>query len=157
VLRDVAALVDHKARDQGVVLSVESEAGLPEILADPELLKTCFLNLMINAADAMPAGGVLTVTLGRGERLGADALRVTLKDTGHGMTPEEIAAAFEPYFSTKETGLGLGLALTRKIVEDHGGTIELASEPGQGTTAQVTLPLLPQPATAREEEKALAS
>jgi signal transduction histidine kinase len=157
VLRDVAALVDHKARDQGVVLSVQTEPGLPEIVADPELLKTCFLNLMINAADAMPAGGMLTVSLLRGERQGRDALIATFKDTGHGMTAEEIAAAFEPYFSTKETGLGLGLALTRKIVQDHGGTIELESGPGQGTTARVTLPLLPQPAAAREQEKALAS
>jgi signal transduction histidine kinase len=72
------------------------------------------------------------------------------------MTPEEIATAFEPYFSTKETGLGLGLSLTRKIVEDHGGEIALQSEPGRGTTARITLPLLPQPAEAQEKQ-ALAS
>jgi signal transduction histidine kinase len=156
VLRDVAALVDHKARDQGVVLSVEVENGLPEIVADPELLKTCFLNLMINAADAMPAGGSLAVGLARGEKDGGDALVVSVKDSGHGMTPEEIAGAFEPYFSTKDTGLGLGLALTRKIVEDHGGVIALESEPGRGTTARITLPLLPHP-TAVQETHALAS
>lgn len=157
VLRDVAALVDHKARDQGVVLSVASEPALPEIVADPELLKTCFLNLMINAADAMPGGGTLSVTLSRGEKDGGDALVVTVRDTGHGMTPEEIAAAFEPYFSTKDTGLGLGLALTRKIVEDHGGTIALESQPGRGTTCRITLPLLPHPAALHEETQALAS
>jgi signal transduction histidine kinase len=156
VLRDVAALVDHKARDQGVTLAVESEPGLPEIVADPELLKTCFLNLMINAADAMPAGGSLTVALARGAKDGNEALVVTVKDTGHGMSPEEIAAAFEPYFSTKDTGLGLGLALTRKIVEDHGGRIALESEPGRGTTVRITLPLLPHPA-AVQETQALAS
>jgi signal transduction histidine kinase len=146
LLREVAALVDHKARDQGIALSVESEGELPEIVADPELLKTCFLNLMINAADAMPSGGRLEVRLARGEERGMPALVVTLHDTGHGMTEEEIRAAFEPYFSTKETGVGLGLALTRKIVEDHGGSIRLDSEPGRGTTARVGLPLLPQPA-----------
>jgi hypothetical protein len=157
VLREVAALVDHKARDQGVSLTVESEPELPEIIADAELLKTCFLNLMINAADAMPAGGSLTVALARGLAAeGDDALVVTVKDTGHGMSPEEIAAAFEPYFSTKDTGLGLGLALTRKIVEDHGGRIRLESEPGRGTTARITLPLLPHPA-AVQETQALAS
>lgn len=156
VLRDVAALVDHKARDQGVKLEVETEKELPEIVADPELLKTCFLNLMINAADAMPAGGTLTVSLARGARGKGTALVVTVHDTGHGMTPEEIATAFEPYFSTKETGLGLGLSLTRKIVEDHGGEIALSSEPGRGTTARITLPLLPHPAEAREKQ-ALAS
>jgi signal transduction histidine kinase len=156
VLRDVAALVDHKARDQGVALCVEIEQGLPEIVADPELLKTCFLNLMINAADAMPAGGTLTVSLQKGAQGAHDALVVTVHDTGHGMTPEEIATAFEPYFSTKETGLGLGLSLTRKIVEDHGGEIALSSEPGRGTTARITLPLLPQQAEAQEKQ-ALAS
>jgi signal transduction histidine kinase len=141
VLRDVAALVDHKARDQGIALAVEAEPGLPEIAADPELLKTCFLNLLINAADAMPGGGTLSVTLRRGEDKGAEALVVTMVDSGHGMTPDEIRTAFEPYFSTKETGLGLGLALTRKIVEDHGGSITLESEPGKGTTARIALPL----------------
>jgi signal transduction histidine kinase len=156
VLRDVAALVDHKARDQGVALAVDIERELPEIVADPELLKTCFLNLMINAADAMPAGGTLTVSLKKGAQGAHDALVVTVQDTGHGMTPEEIATAFEPYFSTKETGLGLGLSLTRKIVEDHGGEIALQSEPGRGTTARITLPLLPQPAEAQEKQ-ALAS
>jgi len=139
VVGDVATLVDHKARDQGIVLSLRAEPGLPELPADPELLKTCFLNLMINAADAMPAGGELEVSVGR-DTDDPTTLAVLVKDTGHGMTPDEIRSAFEPYFSTKETGLGLGLALTRKIVEDHGGSIELWSEPGRGTTARVRLP-----------------
>ena len=156
VLRDVAALVDHKARDQGVALDLQIEQDLPELVADPELLKTCFLNLMINAADAMPAGGTLTVSLQKGAKGAHEALVVTVHDTGHGMTPDEIATAFEPYFSTKETGLGLGLSLTRKIVEDHGGEIALSSEPGRGTTARITLPLLPHPAEAHEKQ-ALAS
>jgi len=156
VLRDVASLVEHKARDQGVLLTVESEEGLPEIVADAELLKTCFLNLMINAADAMPAGGELRVTLARGEKDGGEALVVTVTDSGHGMTPEEIAAAFEPYFSTKDTGLGLGLSLTRKIVEDHGGVIALLSDPGRGTTARITLPLLPHPDSVQQDH-AIAS
>jgi signal transduction histidine kinase len=67
---------------------------------------------------------------------------VTVRDTGSGMTPEAIRGAFEPYFSTKETGLGLGLALTHKIVADHGGAITLESEPGQGTLARIVLPLV---------------
>ncbi len=156
VLRDVASLVEHKAKDQGVLLTVESQEALPEIVADAELLKTCFLNLMINAADAMPAGGELLVSLTRGEKDGGEALVVTVKDSGHGMTPEEIAAAFEPYFSTKDTGLGLGLSLTRKIVEDHGGMIALHSDPGRGTTVRITLPLLPHP-DAVQQDHAIAS
>jgi signal transduction histidine kinase len=68
-------------------------------------------------------------------------LLVEVIDTGRGMADDEIRDAFEPYFSTKETGLGIGLALTRKIVADHGGTVELSSEPGRGTTALIRLPL----------------
>jgi signal transduction histidine kinase len=151
VLRDVAALVDHKAKDQGIALAVETEQALPRIVADPELLKTCFLNLMINAADAMPEGGVLTIGLRHEHGAGQDALVATVTDTGHGMSPEDIQSAFEPYFSTKDTGFGIGLALTKKIVADHGGTIQLESRPGQGTTVRITLPLtarkVPEPAS----------
>jgi signal transduction histidine kinase len=146
VLRDVAALVDHKAKDQGIALAVEAEDALPRIVADPELLKTCFLNLMINAADAMPEGGVLTLGLRHQVQDGQGALVATVTDTGRGMSPEEIQSAFEPYFSTKDTGFGLGLALTRKIVADHGGTIRLDSTPGEGTTVRIILPLAAQAA-----------
>lgn len=151
VVREVAALVDHKARDQGIALVVETEDGLPEIVADPELLKTCLLNLMINASDAMPTGGLLSITVGRRQAhlVGdpadgppSEAVAITVTDSGLGMTPDEVRGAFEPYFSTKDTGVGLGLALTHKIVTDHGGTITLDSAPGQGTTARICLPLV---------------
>jgi signal transduction histidine kinase len=149
VLREVASLVDHKARDQRIALAVEIEPGLPRTMADPELLKTCFLNLMINAVDAMPDGGRLVVTARtRGEAAGT--LEVTVEDSGRGMTAEEVRGAFEPYFSTKDAGLGLGLALTRKIVADHGGAIELDSAPGRGTTARLRLPVTAEPSPAAE-------
>jgi signal transduction histidine kinase len=138
-VREVAALVDHKAKDQGIALVVETQDDLPQVVADPELLKTCFLNLMINGVDAMPAGGLLTVSVGRSAN--GDALVVTVADNGKGMSPEDVESAFEPYYSTKDTGLGLGLALTRKIVGDHGGSITLDSAPGHGTTARIMLPL----------------
>jgi signal transduction histidine kinase len=151
VLKEVAALVDHKAKDQGIALAVETEPDLPRTVADPELLKTCFLNLMINAVDAMPDGGVLTVTVGRrGSADGNGAIEVVVSDTGRGMTAEEIRGAFEPYYSTKDAGLGLGLALTRKIVSDHGGAIHLESLPGRGTTARIVLPLAAEPAMAAQ-------
>jgi signal transduction histidine kinase len=137
LVREVAGVVDHKARDQGIALVTETEGPLPALVADPELLKTCLLNLMINAIDAMPKGGVLRVATRREQ----DSIVTTVADTGQGMSAQEIRDAFEPYFSTKETGVGLGLALTRKIVADHGGTVELSSEPGRGTTALIRLPL----------------
>jgi signal transduction histidine kinase len=141
VLREVAALVDHKARDQGIALHIAADENVPRIVADPELLKTCLLNLMINGCDAMPEGGVLRLSVQRAAGEGPEMVAITVKDDGHGMSPEDIQSAFEPYFSTKETGFGLGLALTRKIVSDHGGTVVLESTPGQGTTARITLPL----------------
>jgi signal transduction histidine kinase len=157
VLREVASLVDHKARDQGITLEVEAAANLPRVTADPELLKTCFLNLMINAVDAMPEGGLLTV--GIRERDGDEGGReveVNVSDTGQGMTPEAVTSAFEPYFSTKDAGLGLGLALTRKIVSDHGGSIALESVPGGGTTAKIRLPLVAAAPITRREDLASA-
>jgi signal transduction histidine kinase len=144
VVREVAALVDHKARDQGIALEIDTEKDLPRLVADAELLKTCFLNLMINAVDAMPGGGLLSVSVRSEPAPGGRAqLAVTVRDTGRGMSEEAVQTAFEPYFSTKEAGLGLGLALTRNIVEDHGGTITLASAMAQGTTARITLPVNP--------------
>jgi signal transduction histidine kinase len=142
VLREVASLVDHKARDQGITLQVEAAATLPRVTADPELLKTCFLNLMINAVDAMPDGGLLTVAIREGKAEdGLPLVEVSVSDTGQGMSPEAVNSAFEPYFSTKDAGLGLGLALTHKIVSDHGGSIVLESAPDHGTTARIQLPL----------------
>jgi hypothetical protein len=155
VLREVASLVEHKAKDQGIALGLEAEDALPRVVADPELLKTCFLNLMINAIDAMPGGGELRVAVSRARETGTDSLAITVTDTGHGMSPEDVRAAFEPYFSTKDAGLGLGLALTRKILSDHGGSITLESAPGNGTTARILLPLIAEglaPAGPREAE-----
>jgi signal transduction histidine kinase len=147
LLREVGALVDHKARDQRITLKVDVEPGLPRVIADPELLKTCFLNLMINGLDAMPDGGLLTASVRRDRHQERDVIVVQVTDSGHGMSEEEVRDAFEPYFSTKEAGLGIGLALTRKIVSDHGGSIELSSAPGRGTTALLRFPL-PSVATA---------
>jgi signal transduction histidine kinase len=146
IVRGVAALVDHKARDQGIALSVDIEPAIPEVVADAELLKTCILNLMINAVDAMPEGGLLSASVHRLKHGDLpEKIEVSIIDTGHGMTADEVQTAFEPYFSTKDTGLGLGLALTRKIVEDHGGRITLESALGHGTTARIVLPLTSPP------------
>lgn len=157
VLREVAALVDHKARDQRIALSVAADEGLPRLVADPELLKTCFLNLMINAVDAMPEGGLLALAVRRAPGEQTDTLVVTVRDSGHGMSAEDIQSAFQPYFSTKDTGFGLGLALTRKIVADHGGTIVLESTPGHGTTARITLPLLAERVSSDASQELLVS
>ena len=141
VVRETAALVEHKARDQAIEVQVDLPGGLPETVADPELLKTCLLNLVLNAFDAMPGGG--RVSLAARLEGGPDARTIALvvADTGVGMSPEDAASAFEPYFSTKEAGVGLGLALVRRIVEGHGGRIALDSLPGEGTSVRILLPV----------------
>jgi signal transduction histidine kinase len=146
VVRETAALVEHKARDQSIAVELDVPAELPATLADPELLKTCLLNLVLNAFEAMPAGGrVLVSTRLEGEP-DAPAIAVLVSDTGVGMSRRAAASAFEPYFSTKEAGVGLGLALVSRIVEGHGGGVTLESTPGQGTSVRLVLPLRP-PAT----------
>jgi signal transduction histidine kinase len=139
VVRETAALVEHKARDQGVSISVEVAPSLPEAVADPELLKTCLLNLVLNAFEAMPRGGRLCLRVAA-EESGPEAVVVLVSDTGIGMSSEAAASALRPYYSTKEAGVGLGLALVDRIVASHGGSITLRSTPGEGTTVRLALP-----------------
>ena len=107
VLREVASLVEHKARDQAIAIDLEAEPGLPRILADPELLKTCFLNLMINALDAMPDGGALTVTV---RRRGHDADRVLGYGERHQARHDrENPGRLRAVLLDQDTGFGLGL------------------------------------------------
>ena len=104
----------------------------------------------------MPGGGELRVDVRRTRESGGDALAVTVRDTGRGMSPDDVRTAFEPYFSTKDAGLGLGLALTRKILSDHGGSIVLDSEEGRGTTARIVLPLIAEGLAPAEPREAVA-
>jgi two-component system nitrogen regulation sensor histidine kinase NtrY len=111
----------------------------PRPLADRTLLRRALENLILNSLDAMPAGGTLTVRTA--QRNGAVRLEVT--DTGEGLTPEECARLFTPYYTTKRHGTGLGLAIVQSVVSDHGGRIEVESAPGAGTTFRIELPMAP--------------
>jgi len=110
--------------------------GLPEIDGDPDLLHKAFQNLVLNALDAMPAGGTLTFRTAET----SNGVRVEVSDTGKGLTPEECSRLFTPYYTTKQQGTGLGLAIVQSIVSDHRGTISVASEEGHGTTFRMELP-----------------
>jgi signal transduction histidine kinase len=105
--------------------------------ADPNQLQQLFLNLVLNALDAMPQGGTLTLQ----GHIESGRVVVEVRDTGAGVSPELIPRLFEPFVSNKETGLGLGLAISRRIAEDHGGTIQWVSSGGRGACFRVTLPL----------------
>jgi len=143
---------------EGIEIAKEMGGDVPSIAADSEQLRQVFRNLITNAVEAMPEGGRLTVSsnqcpdesalaeggsLTAGDRLlNTDhCLVITVSDTGEGMTPETQARIFEPLFSTKPEGVGLGLPLARMLLEAHGGTIDVVSEPGKGSTFTVRLPV----------------
>jgi signal transduction histidine kinase len=136
LVQEVVSPLAAQAEAQQVTVTVESAPDLPAVQADAELLKICLSNLIINALQAMLDGGQLTV------RLKGDSAHVSIdvSDTGPGVAPEHLEKIFEPYYSTKETGIGLGLAVTKKLVQDHGGTIIVTSQPNQGATFTIRLP-----------------
>jgi len=109
---------------------------LPEIDADADLLHRAFQNLVLNALDAMPAGGTLTMRTSEHD----GNVRIELADTGKGLTPEECSRLFTPYYTTKQQGTGLGLAIVQSVVSDHHGTISVTSDEGHGTTFRIELP-----------------
>jgi two-component system nitrogen regulation sensor histidine kinase NtrY len=110
--------------------------SLSEIDADADLLHRAFQNLVLNALDAMPAGGTLTLRTADN----ADTVRIEVSDTGKGLTPEECSRLFTPYYTTKQQGTGLGLAIVQSVVSDHHGTISVSSEEGRGATFRIDLP-----------------
>lgn len=115
------------------------DEGIPPIQADPVLLQRALENLVLNAMDAMPSGGLIAVTTARHD----GAVRLEISDTGTGLTPEECQRLFTPYYTTKQHGTGLGLAIVQSVVSDHGGTIAVESETGVGTTIRIDLPTGP--------------
>jgi nitrogen fixation/metabolism regulation signal transduction histidine kinase len=117
----------------GVDARVELAPDLPAISADPEQMQRVLRNLVLNALDAMPSGGTLTV------HTATQDSRVTLEvaDTGQGLTPEECERLFTPYYTTKQHGTGLGLAIVQSVVSDHGASISVKSAPGKGATFRI--------------------
>ncbi len=130
-------------------------ADLPMVLMDRELFKQALLNLILNAEQAMPTGGELTIQAAR-ENSSPPMVCLTFIDTGNGIKPEVLARVFQPFFSTKQGGSGLGLATTKRIVEAHGGSIEVQSEVGRGTKFTLCLRLAPTQLQLLRDEPVLA-
>jgi signal transduction histidine kinase len=132
---EVLALVLAKAEKDNVEIITRYEV-LPKLSLDPELIKTCIFNVILNAFQAMPDGGRLTV------KTEASNSKVSMffEDTGTGISRENLSKVFDPFFSTKESGLGLGLALTRRVVEEHGGKVDIQSTEGKGSTITISFP-----------------
>jgi signal transduction histidine kinase len=144
VVREARRLVANEAEINRVEFNLALPPDLPKVQGNPRDLQQVFLNLFLNAIQAMPNGGVLTV---RGQATGGStndrALEVEVSDTGVGIPEENLGSVFDPFFTTKEVGAGtgLGLAVSYGIVEKHNGTITVRSKLGEGTTFVVRLPI----------------
>lgn len=145
IVRETMDLMGMACESQGIEPILALTTDIPLVKADPELIKQCLINLVKNAVEAMPEGGLLTVRTG----LTPSHVSLEVEDTGIGILPETRDKVFSPFFSTKGKGSGLGLAMIKKILDDLGGTVDLTSIPGDGT--RVTLLLPPHLAVAKAE------
>jgi signal transduction histidine kinase len=143
VARELAVLLETRAEEAGVTLAVSGDEGLV-LDADARKLRQALLNVVLNAIQASPRGA--TVRLAVSKSCGEGA-RITVNDDGTGMSPEVIDRIRKPYFTTKDGGTGLGVAVARGLVEQHGGRMEFKSVPGTGTTVTITLPMKATPCT----------
>jgi signal transduction histidine kinase len=141
IIDQTLLLLVHRLKAYDVSVTVKRTQPLPEIDADPEQLKEVFVNLMINACEAMEKGGSIRITEGTGgDGSGRRGVIIRVTDNGPGIAPEIHDKLTQPFFTTKDNGTGLGLNIAKRIVEEHRGTIRVDSEPGRGATFIVTLP-----------------
>jgi signal transduction histidine kinase len=140
LVRDMAGLVERDASPKGITILARLQPDLPLIHSDPPLMRQVFLNLMVNAAQATGPGGTIDVST---RSIGPDAIEIAIHDTGCGIPQENLNRIFLPFFSSKAEGkgTGLGLALTRGIVQRLGGRISVTSEPGRSTTFTIRMPV----------------
>jgi len=152
----LAGLLDFLAAEMAtarVEVRRELAPGLPPVLGDEAQLRAAFLNLLRNSREAMPSGGSILVRT----RLAAnDVVEAEVSDTGPGIPAGDIARIFDPFYSTKSGGTGLGLAFTLQVLKEHGGTVRCESEPGRGTTFLVRLPTVAEDRSPRPAEVAIA-
>ncbi|HEX6837634.1 MAG TPA: ATP-binding protein [Polyangia bacterium] len=139
LMKSLIAFMHQELEGHGVTVDARLEPSLPPIAADEHQLRQALLNLMRNAVEAMRDGGRLTLTAARVADEDGRYVELTIADTGEGIAADHLPKIFDPFFSTKEGGTGLGLALTQQIIVEHGGRIEVRSEPGRGTTFIVRL------------------
>jgi PAS domain S-box-containing protein len=137
VVHESLSFLEPEIKDRDVIVQEELAEGLPLIPANPDQLKQAFYNLIKNAVQALSHGGILRVATSRSDT----QLEISFEDNGTGIPIEDMAHITEPYFTRKKTGTGLGLFIVQRILHEHGGHLELLSQPGRGTTARIVLPL----------------
>ena len=138
ILRDVRKLLSHGVLSSQISLMGELQDGLPVTVGDANQLKQVFLNIIGNAIQSTEDGG--TITVSSSQR--GDTIVVRIRDTGPGIPEDVMSKLFVPFFTTRKSGSGLGLAVTRRIIENHGGEISVESKVGEGTVFQVVLPIV---------------
>ena len=138
VVEDTLQLMEDAAYDKDIRIITHLEPSLPAIMADPNQLKQVFVNLVKNSLEAMDIPGKITITSG----INKGKVFCSIEDTGKGIGQEELDKIFHPFFTTKDKGTGLGLAVTYKIITDHHGTISVSSTPGKGTCFTISLPMV---------------
>jgi signal transduction histidine kinase len=137
-LKSCLATLKAQFEERRIKLTLEMPSALPAVALDPDQMEQVYFNLLKNALEAMKDGGSIEIAIDSDD----DDVTVAFRDSGAGMTSEQLAHLFEPYRTTKERGTGLGLMVTERIVRDHGGTIDAESAPGKGTTFTVRIPRL---------------
>jgi PAS domain S-box-containing protein len=147
VVQATLFLVTKQCKNQNIRLTVQVEDSLPPVNLDPERLQQALLNLLLNAIQAMPDGGTVSLEAGlvNGDAslLGESAIRIAVRDTGRGIGAEDLPYIFDPFFTRNPGGTGLGLAIVHSIVEEHGGRISVSSQVGQGASFWMDLPVVP--------------
>jgi signal transduction histidine kinase len=136
IVRDAAEFLAPELKSRNILLELDLAPGLPVLDVDQDQLKQAFYNIVKNASEAMQQGGLLKIRTTADH----DRINVIFTDTGGGMSQETMARIFEPYFTTKKGGSGLGLMITQRIVRAHGGEVVLESDPGQGLRITLCLP-----------------
>ena len=139
ILNHTIQLIQSDADGQGLRIVREFAANLPSIWVDSERITQALLNVCLNAIAAMESGGALTITTQIGKQ--SDTVEIAIADTGSGISADDLPKVFDPFFTTKASGTGLGLALIRKIIDHHEGTISIQSQLGKGTTVTIDLPI----------------
>jgi signal transduction histidine kinase len=141
IIEDSLEVLQDRLAWHHITVERDFEEGIPAVRADADHMSQVLLNLMINSIHAMPDGGTLCIGL----KHGAGEVILTVMDTGHGIPQEHLSRIFDPFFTTKEVGKGTGLGLTvvHGIIQEHGGSIDVESQPGRGTTFTLTFPVSP--------------
>lgn len=136
LLEETVDFLRQEVADRNVIVEIESDSPLPSIRVDRDQIRQAFFNIVKNAAEAMPGGGVLRISMSSDDRMVA----IHFRDSGTGIAPETLGRIFDPYYTTKTDGSGLGMMIVQRVLRDHGGEIDIRSEPGRGTHLTLFLP-----------------